>query len=96
MGGGSLTTPILILLFGVSPATAVGTDLLFAAPTKSLGSIVHGFNRTGNARRAAAGDRQRNRDATRPRHLSFPTDAGGARQVITAILALALLLTAGF
>ena len=46
VGGGSLTTPILILLFGISPVTAVGTDLLFAAPTKSVGSIVHGFNRT--------------------------------------------------
>ena len=31
VGGGSLMTPILIVLFGVSPATAVGTDLLFAA-----------------------------------------------------------------
>ena len=31
MGGGSLMTPLLILLFGIQPATAVGTDLLFAA-----------------------------------------------------------------
>src|SRR5580693_5224271 len=46
VGGGSLMTPILIVLFGVSPATAVGTDLLFAAATKSIGSLVHGFNRT--------------------------------------------------
>ena len=46
VGGGSLMTPILIVMFGVSPATAVGTDLLFAAATKSVGSIVHGFNRT--------------------------------------------------
>jgi uncharacterized membrane protein YfcA len=46
VGGGSLMTPILILLFGVSPATAVGTDLLFAAATKTVGSLVHGFNRT--------------------------------------------------
>ena len=28
VGGGSLMTPLLVLLFGVSPATAVGTDLL--------------------------------------------------------------------
>jgi uncharacterized membrane protein YfcA len=34
VGGGSLTTPLLILLFGVHPATAVGTDLLYAAATK--------------------------------------------------------------
>ena len=46
VGGGSLMTPILILLFGVSPATAVGTDLLFAAVTKTVGSIVHGYNET--------------------------------------------------
>src|SRR5438128_2717767 len=31
MGGGSLMTPILVLLFGVHPATAVGTDLLYAS-----------------------------------------------------------------
>ena len=39
-------TPLLILLFGIHPATAVGTDLLYAAVTKSAGSVVHGFNRT--------------------------------------------------
>jgi len=37
VGGGSLMTPILVLLFGVSPQTAVGTDLLFAATTKIVG-----------------------------------------------------------
>ena len=41
VGGGSLMSPILILLFGVAPATAVGTDLWFAAVTKTAGSIVH-------------------------------------------------------
>jgi uncharacterized membrane protein YfcA len=46
VGGGSLMTPILILLFGVHPATAVGTDLLYASVTKTGGSIVHGYNRT--------------------------------------------------
>jgi uncharacterized membrane protein YfcA len=46
VGGGSLMTPILILLFGVHPATAVGTDLLYAAVTKTAGSLVHGYNRT--------------------------------------------------
>jgi hypothetical protein len=35
MGGGSLMTPILVLLFGVHPATAVGTDLLYASATKT-------------------------------------------------------------
>lgn len=41
VGGGSLMTPLLVLLFGVSPATAVGTDLLYASLTKSLGGWVH-------------------------------------------------------
>ena len=43
VGGGSLMTPILVLLFGVSPASAVGTDLLYAAMTKSVGTLAHGF-----------------------------------------------------
>src|SRR5947207_7085276 len=46
VGGGSLMTPLLILLFGVHPATAVGTDLLFAAATKTGGSLVHGLAHT--------------------------------------------------
>ena len=41
VGGGSLMTPLLVLLFGVSPTTAVGTDLLYASLTKSLGGWVH-------------------------------------------------------
>ncbi len=36
-GGGSLMTPLLVLVFGVHPATAVGTDLLYASATKSRG-----------------------------------------------------------
>ena len=58
VGGGSLMTPMLILLFGIHPATAVGTDLLYAAATKSAGSLVHGLNRTIDwrvVRRLAAG-----------------------------------------
>jgi uncharacterized membrane protein YfcA len=43
VGGGSLMTPLLILFFGVHPVTAVGTDLLFAAATKTAGSMIHGF-----------------------------------------------------
>jgi uncharacterized membrane protein YfcA len=41
VGGGSLMTPLLIFLFGFSPTTAVGTDLLFAAITKLGGVWVH-------------------------------------------------------
>ncbi|WP_246737848.1 MULTISPECIES: sulfite exporter TauE/SafE family protein [Rhizobium] len=44
VGGGSLMTPLLVLLFGVHPATAVGTDLLYAAVTKSAGTAVHGIH----------------------------------------------------
>lgn len=46
VGGGALMTPLLIVLFGIHPAVAVGTDLLHAAVTKTAGSFVHGFNRT--------------------------------------------------
>jgi hypothetical protein len=46
VGGGSLMTPLLVLFFGVSPATAVGTDLLYASITKALGGWVHGRNGT--------------------------------------------------
>jgi uncharacterized membrane protein YfcA len=42
VGGGSLMTPLLVLLFGFHPATAVGTDLLYASVTKSVGTLVHG------------------------------------------------------
>ena len=42
VGGGSLMTPLLVLLFGIHPATAVGTDLLYAAVTKAGGTVVHG------------------------------------------------------
>ncbi len=41
VGGGSLMTPLLVLLFGVNPATAVGTDLLFACVTKGAGMTLH-------------------------------------------------------
>ena len=46
VGGGSLMTPLLILVFGIHPAMAVGTDLFFAAATKTGGTLFHGFART--------------------------------------------------
>lgn len=49
VGGGSLMTPILIL-FGIHPVTAVGTDLLYASITKTGGTLVHGYNHTVNWR----------------------------------------------
>jgi uncharacterized membrane protein YfcA len=41
MGGGALMTPLLILIFGVSPTTAIGTDILYAAITKTVGAWRH-------------------------------------------------------
>jgi len=46
VGGGSLMTPILVLLFGIAPQTAVGTDLLYACITKTFGVAVHHKNET--------------------------------------------------
>lgn len=45
VGGGSLMTPILMLLFGQSPAVAVGTDLAFSATTKLFASASFGYSR---------------------------------------------------
>lgn len=46
IGGGSLMTPLLILVFGIHPETAVGTDLLYASATKSVGTGVHSIARS--------------------------------------------------
>lgn len=58
VGGGSLMTPLLVLAFGFHPATAVGTDLLYASATKVAGTGVHGLRGTVDwriVRRLAAG-----------------------------------------
>ena len=58
VGGGSLMTPLLVLAFGFHPATAVGTDLLYASATKAVGTGVHGWRGTVDwrvVRRLAAG-----------------------------------------
>jgi hypothetical protein len=44
VGGGSLMTPILVLLFGQSPAVAVGTDLVFSATTKLAATASFGYS----------------------------------------------------
>jgi uncharacterized membrane protein YfcA len=41
MGGGSLMTPLLILIFGVQPTTAIGTDIFYSAVTKTVGGWRH-------------------------------------------------------
>jgi hypothetical protein len=96
VGGGSLMTPLLILLFGVHPATAVGTDLLFAATTKVGGSLVHGFRGSIDwtiVRRLATGSVP----ATAATlillsYVGLKSSAG--RDLITFVLGVALFLTA--
>jgi uncharacterized protein len=96
VGGGSLMTPLLILLFGIHPATAVGTDLLFAATTKSLGTVVHGWSGTIDwqvVRRLATGSVP----ATAVTLLvlnQFDVKSADAGHMISTILGVALLLTA--
>ena len=46
VGGGSLMTPLLVLLFHIHPTKAVGTDLLYAAATKSVGTLMHSASHT--------------------------------------------------
>ncbi|MDQ2940151.1 MAG: sulfite exporter TauE/SafE family protein, partial [Actinomycetota bacterium] len=41
MGGGSLMTPMLILVFGIQPTTAIGTDIFYSAITKTVGAWRH-------------------------------------------------------
>ena len=50
IGGGSLMTPMLILVFGVTPVTAIGTDLAYAAVTKTVGGYKHLSQRTVDVR----------------------------------------------
>jgi uncharacterized membrane protein YfcA len=96
VGGGSLMTPLLILLYGIHPTTAVGTDLLYAAVTKSAGSLVHGFNRTVDWRivgRLASGSVPMT-IVTIACLSYFDVKGDGAKHLIGAMLAVALLLTA--
>jgi uncharacterized membrane protein YfcA len=96
VGGGSLMTPLLVLLFGIHPTTAVGTDLLYAALTKSVGTVVHGANRTVDwriVRRLAAGSVP----ATILTLLvmsHFNLGSPGTGRIISLVLGLALLVTA--
>jgi uncharacterized protein len=96
VGGGSLMTPLLILLFGVQPATAVGTDLLYAAATKTSGTFFHGFAKTVDWRvvgRLALGSVP----ATAVTLLilsRFDIKGSGAHEIITVALGVALFTTA--
>src|SRR5207244_13198651 len=94
--GGSLMTPLLILLFGFHPATAVGTDLLFAAATKTGGSLVHGFARTTDwtvVRRLASGSVP-STVLTLLVLSRFDVNGAAMRHLITTALGVALFVTA--
>ncbi len=96
VGGGSLMTPLLVLLFGFHPATAVGTDLLYAGLTKSGGTLIHGFNRTIDwqiTRRLASGSLPG--AALTILALSYiGRNSPNAASAINTVLGLALMLTA--
>ena len=96
VGGGSLMTPILVLVFGIHPATAVGTDLLYASATKSVGTLVHGLNHTVDwriVRRLASGSVP----ATVITLLAishYDIGGPGSGRIISLVLGIMLLLTA--
>jgi len=96
VGGGSLMTPVLILLFGMSPAVAVGTDLLHAAVTKTAGSLVNGFNHTIDwrvVRRLATGSIPMT-VVTMSVLSALDINSAAARELINAVLTFALIVTA--
>jgi uncharacterized membrane protein YfcA len=96
VGGGALMTPLLLLVFGIAPATAVGTDLLFAAVTKSGGTVVHARQGTIDwrvVRLLASGSLPAAALTLVIVHHAFPGGLGGARQLIGTTLGVALLLT---
>jgi uncharacterized membrane protein YfcA len=95
VGGGSLMTPLLVLLFGVHPATAVGTDLLYAAATKATGTLVHGLKGSVDWRvtgRLAAGSVPAALVTLWLLH-RYGMDSPGAGKLIQTVLGVALLIT---
>jgi uncharacterized membrane protein YfcA len=96
VGGGSLMTPLLILLFHVHPTTAVGTDLIFASVTKTGGSLVHGYNKTVDWRivtRLAMGSLPASLVALLVIHF-LTIDPGAMNALVTRVLGVTLLATA--
>jgi uncharacterized membrane protein YfcA len=96
VGGGSLMTPLLVLLFGIAPATAVGTDLLYASLTKMGGSWVH--NKRGTVdwaivRLLAMGSLPAALLSLWSLHV-LQLDDKTLKSVITGVLSVALVLTA--
>jgi uncharacterized protein len=95
VGGGSLMTPLLLTVFKLHPAVAIGTDLWFAAITKGVGSAVH--HRAGQVdwaitRRLLAGSIPASLATIALMHLTGVTKAWTS--ALTLALGIALLLTA--
>ncbi|HTJ96264.1 MAG TPA: sulfite exporter TauE/SafE family protein [Rhodocyclaceae bacterium] len=97
VGGGSLMTPLLVLMFGIHPAKAVGTDLLYAAITKSGGTWVHARKGTVDWRITgllAAGSMPATAITLLGIHYFVPGGLGSSSKLISTALGFALLLTA--
>jgi uncharacterized membrane protein YfcA len=95
VGGGSLMTPLLVLLFGIHPVTAVGTDLLHASITKAGGTYVHAKKKRVDWRISlllAAGSLPAAIITILGLH--FFTGGLGSSKIITTTLGFALILTA--
>jgi uncharacterized protein len=96
VGGGALMTPLLVLLFGLEPRTAVGTDLLYASLTKAVGSVVHGEAGTVNWRITgllAAGSLPASLLTVIALYLVGPSN-GRLAAITTFVLGIALIVTA--
>lgn len=95
VGGGSLMTPLLLSVFRLSPAVAIGTDLWFAALTKLSGSVAHARHGHVNwpiVRRLLTGSVPASLTTIALMHFSGVTKAWA--QALTFSLGIALLLTA--
>ncbi len=97
VGGGSLMTPLLVLMFGIHPAVAVGTDLLYASITKAGGTLAHGLKGSVDwtvTRRLATGSLPAAVLTLWLVHRFAPGGIEGATAVISVALGVALVLTA--
>jgi uncharacterized membrane protein YfcA len=96
VGGGSLMTPLLVLMFGIAPVTAVGTDLLYAAVTKMGGIVAHSRRGTVDwkiVRLLAAGSLPASLFSMVLLH-TLAVEEKHLKVLITGVLAVALVLTA--
>lgn len=96
VGGGSLMTPLLVLLFGFHPSVAVGTDLLYASVTKAGGTVAHKLRGTVDwsiSGALAAGSLPAALLTLFALHHFLPGGIGAAANVISVALGVALILT---